>query len=59
MEKRRFQILLDTDQIKQIESKAKSSGFYHKSDYIRFVLFMELSIREKINAIYKKLIENE
>ena len=59
MEKKRFQILLDTDQIKQLESKAKLSGFYHKSDYIRFVLFMELSIREKINAIYKKLIENE
>jgi hypothetical protein len=59
MEKRRFQILFDPEQIKELDKKARASGFHHKSDYIKFILFMELSLSEKINAIYNKIIKNE
>ena len=56
--KKRFEILLTEEQDKILEQKARAAGFFHKSEYVRFVLFMEISIAEKINKIYNKLIKN-
>ncbi len=41
-----------------LEAKAKAAGFYHKSEYIRFVLFMQISVSEKIDAIYKEVVKD-
>jgi len=39
-------------------AKARSAGFLQKSDYIRFVLFMSMTVEEKINKMYDKVCEN-
>jgi hypothetical protein len=56
--KKRFEIILTSEQEKQLENKAKQFGFSHKSEYIRFLLFMETSVIDKINAIYEKVVNN-
>ncbi|HLC73891.1 MAG TPA: hypothetical protein VJH20_04625 [Candidatus Nanoarchaeia archaeon] len=56
--KKRFEILLTEEQDKLLEEKAKKVGFLHKSEYMRFILFVDLSFIEKINEIYDKLIKN-
>jgi len=53
-----FHILLTPEQDKILEAKARSAGFYHKSEYVRFVLFMQMSVSEKIDAIYKEVVKD-
>ena len=54
--KKRFEMVLTAEQDKILEAKARSAGFFHKSEFVRFTLFMEMSLADKINAIYKKII---
>lgn len=58
MKRKQFLLLLTEDQEKILEAKAKASGFFHKSEYIRFVLFVELSVMDKINVMYEKVMKN-
>ena len=53
-----FHILLTPEQDKILEAKARSAGFYHKSEYVRFVLFMQMSVSEKIDTIYKEVVKD-
>ena len=57
--KKPFGVLFTTDQIRILGKKAKDAGFQHKSEYIRYVLFLESDISEKIDKIYKKLFQND
>lgn len=54
-----FGVLFTDNQLKLLEKKAKQAGFQHKSEYIRYVLFLELNISEKIDKIYNKLFQND
>jgi len=55
---KRFEMLLTKDQFEILNKKTKSAGFLRKSEYVRFIIFLEPSIEEKIDLIYKRLIEN-
>ncbi|MBT4824269.1 hypothetical protein HN695_02405 [Candidatus Woesearchaeota archaeon] len=52
-------VRITPEQEQILQTKAKASGFLRKSDYIRFSLFMSLSIEEKINQIHAKVVNNE
>lgn len=53
-------IKMTEEQKRRLEEKADALGFTNKSDYVRFVLFMEPTIVEKIDQIHKKVCgENE
>lgn len=50
---------LTPEQEKILIEKTKSAGFFQKSDYIRFILFMTKTTEEKINKIYEKVCKND
>ena len=50
-------MLLTEEQDKILKEKARQSGFCYKSEYVRFVLFMHLTLADKVNEIYKKVVE--
>jgi len=54
-----FKIRLTPEQYKILEARARAAGFCHKSEYARSLLFLELTAMEKIDKIYRKVIENE
>ena len=56
--KKRFELILNEEQLKLLEKKTKAYGLTSKSEYIRYVLFIETRLSEKIDAIYDKFIEN-
>jgi hypothetical protein len=48
-----------TREQKQIlQAKARAAGFRYMSDYVRFILFMEYGLAEKIDQIHKKVCNN-
>jgi len=53
--KRRYELLLSEEQEEKLIDRAKAFGFTKKSDYIRFMIFMEFSFIEKIDQIHKKV----
>ena len=53
--KKRYELLFTEEQEKKIGERANALGFSKKSDYIRFMVFMELSFIEKIDQIHKKV----
>ena len=55
---KRYHFRVTEAQSKILEAKSKAAGFCHKSEYVRFLLFMEINVVEKIDAIYQKLIKN-
>jgi len=57
--KKLYNILLTQEQDRMLKEKASASGFYHTSEYIRFMLFTEASLAEKVDAIYTKVVEND
>ena len=60
MGKDRFVVVrLSEDQQKILEAKMKAAGFLRKSEYIRFCLFMSMPMEEKIDMIFKMVVENE
>lgn len=57
--KKRYELLLTEEQEKRLQDRAEALGFSKKSDYIRFMVFMELSFIEKVDQIHKKVcLEN-
>ena len=53
--KKRYELLLTEDQERKLTQRAEALGFAKKSDYIRFMVFMELSFIEKLDQIHKKI----
>ncbi|HLC77510.1 MAG TPA: hypothetical protein VJH92_00100 [Candidatus Nanoarchaeia archaeon] len=53
--KKRYELLLTEEQERKLDQRAEALGFAKKSDYIRFMVFMELSFIEKIDQIHKKI----
>ena len=56
--KKRYELRLTEDQENKLKERADAMGFAKKSDYLRFMVFMELSFIEKINQIHKKVCED-
>jgi hypothetical protein len=52
-------IRISQEQENILLAKAKSAGFRKKSEYVRYVLFMSLSVEEKINKIFEKVCKDE
>ena len=48
-------MLFTEEQEMKLKQRAEALGFAKKSDYIRFMVFMELSFIEKIDQIHKKV----
>ena len=53
-----FVVRINPEQEQILEARARAAGFMHKSDYIRFSLFMPMPIEEKINKIFEKVCKN-
>ena len=56
--KKRYELLLTEEQEMKIAERAEAMGFSKKSDYIRFMVFMELSFVDKINQIHKRVCQD-
>jgi hypothetical protein len=56
--KKRYELLLSEAQEKKLTERAEALGFSKKSDYIRFMVFMDLSFIEKIDQIHRKVCCN-
>jgi len=52
---KRLELLLTKEQERRIAERADALGFSNRSDYIRFMVFMELSFIEKIDQIHRKV----
>ena len=55
---KRYVFLVTEEQNKILGDKTEAMGFTKKVDYIRFMIFTELSFIKKINAIHKKVVED-
>lgn len=51
----RYDMWFTEKQIQKLEDRTRALGFTKKSDYIRFMVFMELSFSEKIDQIHRKV----
>ena len=51
----RYTLVINAEQNKVLTEKMNGLGFSKKSDYIRFILFMDSSFIQKINEIHKKV----
>ena len=51
-------VRISSYQDKLLAQRARDAGFMKKAEYVRSVLFMLLSIEEKIEFIYKKVKKN-
>ncbi len=58
MKKRRFQMLLRPEEFEILNAKAKARGFTSKGEYIRHILFVELTLADKIDELYQKIIQD-
>lgn len=47
------------EQKKILQAKTRAAGFTCMSDYVRFVLFMQYGLAEKIDKIYEKVCEDD
>lgn len=56
MRGRRYEIRITEDQYRKLSSRASEFGFVSMSDYIRFVIFMEIDFGEKLDAVYNKIV---
>ena len=56
---KQFILLLTSEQEKSLNEKIERLGFSNKSDYVRFMIFMELSFIEKIDQIHKNLCDED
>ena len=54
--KKRCELLLTEEQENKLEERAEALGFAKKSDYIRFVLFIEPNLLEKLTDLNKQTI---
>ena len=54
----RYTLVVNAEQDRLLTEKMMGLGFAKKSDYIRFILFMDSSFVQKIDKIYNKVCEN-
>jgi hypothetical protein len=50
-----YHIKFTKNQQRRLKEKAETLGFLRISDYMRFVLFMELSVIEKLHDIHEEV----
>ena len=55
--RKRLQIFFTEKEYQTLEANARNSGFAIKGEYIRYILFTDLSIKNKIDEIYKKVMK--
>ena len=55
MKKIRFELTLNEIQNNEVVEKSKLLGFSNKSDYIRYLIFIQSTLIEKIDVIYKRV----
>ncbi len=53
----RYTLVVNAEQDKILTEKMNGLGFTKKSDYIRFVLFMDSSFIQKINEIHREVCD--
>lgn len=58
MARKRFEMLLTYEQDQLLEEKTIAAGFFNKSEYVRYILFMNLHLADKIDAIYNKVVQD-
>jgi len=51
-------VKISEEQEQILMARTRSAGFFKKSDYIRFTLFMSMPIEDKINQIYEWVCKN-
>jgi hypothetical protein len=51
-------VRITEEQEKELATRTRKAGFNQKADYVRSILFINLSTEEKINRIYAKVCEN-
>lgn len=56
---KKYTLRLTPEECKILDARARSLGFSYRAEYVRFILLMERTMAEKIEAIYQKIIENE
>jgi len=59
MAQKQLHVVINDVQDKILEAKAQGAGFKSKSEYVRYLLFMEMTAVDKINKIYEKVVEND
>ena len=57
--KKRYSFLVNEEQDKLLEERTIKAGFQNKSDYLRLIVFMEVSVIDKIDQIYNKICGGE
>ena len=53
----RTTLRITPEQKRILEAKTRTAGFHRISEYVRFVLFMNYGIVEKIDAMHKVICE--
>ena len=56
---KKYTLRLTPEECKILDARARSLGFAHRAEYVRFMMLMELTVTEKIDALYRKMIKNE
>ncbi len=51
-------VRITPEQDKLLTVKTREAGFLKRAEYVRSVLFMALSMEEKIESIYKKVMKD-
>ena len=51
-------IRITEEQEKELLARTRKYGFTKKADYVRSLIFADLSTEEKINKIYEKVCKN-
>ncbi|MFH1848858.1 MAG: hypothetical protein ABH879_01595 [archaeon] len=58
MKKLRLGTRLTPDQNQILIAKARAAGYTKTADYVRSVLFMSMTVEEKINKIYERVCKD-
>jgi hypothetical protein len=59
MHRSRLEIRFTPDELNLLAQKARSAGFCHKAEYIRYLIFRDSLMAEKIDQIHKKVMGDE
>ncbi|MFQ5621562.1 MAG: hypothetical protein ACE5FT_07010 [Candidatus Nanoarchaeia archaeon] len=59
VDKVRLELHLTPEQAEILKNRTQKMGGISRSDYIRYIIFLDTDISDKIDLIYKLLIEDE
>ncbi|MFQ5620996.1 MAG: hypothetical protein ACE5FT_04090 [Candidatus Nanoarchaeia archaeon] len=51
--KKRFEITLTSEQELELEERSKKAGFFRKLDYVRYMLFSEVAVLDRLNELHE------